>query len=150
MSTGADPKTLPITEEYAEGYDRIFGRREPIRGRWVYDQDGTAIPADQYVPPNQTYSVGDGIASGRFYENTSIPVSDPRTGKVTQVDIGSRRKHREHMRQNGLTTVDDFKDTWAKAEKERADRQAGKFPDARERREEIGRIAYEVEKRGRR
>jgi len=34
-------------------------------------------------------------------------------------DISSRTKHREYMRRNGLTTVDDYKETWAKAQKER-------------------------------
>lgn len=34
-------------------------------------------------------------------------------------DISSRRKHREYMRRTGLTTADDFKDTWARAKQER-------------------------------
>lgn len=34
-------------------------------------------------------------------------------------DISSRRKHREYMKRTGLTTADDFKDTWARAAKER-------------------------------
>lgn len=34
-------------------------------------------------------------------------------------DISSRSKHREYMRANNLTTVDDFKDTWAKAQEQR-------------------------------
>lgn len=34
-------------------------------------------------------------------------------------DISSRKKHREYMRRNGLTTADDFKETWARAKKER-------------------------------
>jgi len=34
-------------------------------------------------------------------------------------DIGTRTKHREYMRRHGLTTADDFKDVWAKAQKDR-------------------------------
>lgn len=34
-------------------------------------------------------------------------------------DISSRTKHREYMRRTGLTTADDFKDTWARAQRER-------------------------------
>lgn len=34
-------------------------------------------------------------------------------------DISTRKKHREYMRANNLTTVDDFKDSWAKTQKAR-------------------------------
>ena len=34
-------------------------------------------------------------------------------------DISTRTKHREYMRVNGLTTSDDFKDSWAKAQEQR-------------------------------
>lgn len=61
-------------------------------------------------------------------------------------DIGSRRKHREYMRQNGLTTADDFKETWAKAEKERERFDKGDFqmPGLRD---TIGRAMYQRERR---
>lgn len=29
-------------------------------------------------------------------------------------DISTRKKHRDYMKQHGLTTVDDYKDSWAK------------------------------------
>jgi hypothetical protein len=35
-------------------------------------------------------------------------------------DISSRSKHREYMRANNLATADDFKDSWAKAQEQRA------------------------------
>ena len=35
-------------------------------------------------------------------------------------DIGSRSKHREYMRRNGLCTIDDFKESNAKAAQQRA------------------------------
>ncbi len=34
-------------------------------------------------------------------------------------DISSRTKHREYMKATGLTTMDDFKESWAKAKAER-------------------------------
>jgi len=34
-------------------------------------------------------------------------------------DIGTRKKHREYMKRHGLTTVDDYKQTWAKKQQER-------------------------------
>jgi hypothetical protein len=140
MSTGADAKTMPVTAEYEDGYERTFGKREPVRGHWVYDANGVAIPAEQYVPEDR-HSVGDGIASGRFYDGVRVAGSGE--------DISTRQKHREYMKRNGLTTADDFTETWAKAEKERENMRQGIFPDDRERRNEIGRIAYEVEKRER-
>lgn len=35
-------------------------------------------------------------------------------------DISSRSKHREYMKANNLTTADDFKDSWAKTQEQRA------------------------------
>lgn len=34
-------------------------------------------------------------------------------------DISTRKKHREYMKANNLTTTDDFKETWATAQKKR-------------------------------
>jgi len=34
-------------------------------------------------------------------------------------DISTRKKHRDYMKQHGLTTVDDYKDSWAKKKTER-------------------------------
>jgi hypothetical protein len=36
-------------------------------------------------------------------------------------DISTRKKHREYMKQHGLTTADDYSSSWAKAKKERED-----------------------------
>jgi len=62
--------------------------------------------------------------------------------------IDSRAKHREYMRANGLTTMDDFKDTWQGAEKQREAVFKGQDP---HRRREVERAIYEVQNgRGRR
>lgn len=50
-------------------------------------------------------------------------------------DISSRTKHREYMKRNGLTTADDFKETWSKAQAERELRRMGKAEDKELRKE---------------
>lgn len=50
------------------------------------------------------------IMMDRHYENLAA---------TDGTDVGSRRKHREYMKRHGLTVADDFKETWAKARKER-------------------------------
>jgi len=41
-------------------------------------------------------------------------------------DISSRTRHRDYMRQRGLTTMDDFKGEWEKARQQRDDYFTGK------------------------
>lgn len=76
----------------------------------------------------------------RNYENLSL-----QDGTV----VNSRRQHQEYMKARGLTLADDFKDTWAKQQKERAAASQGDF-DHKARREAIGRAAYQLEQRQRR
>lgn len=59
-------------------------------------------------------------------------------------DISSRTKHREYMKAKGLTTMDDFKDTWAKAKVERENyvQHGGSFT-----RDAIERAIYQVQNR---
>ena len=56
-------------------------------------------------------------------------------------DISTRAKHRDYMKRNNLTTVDDFKDTWAQAQKKREDfyTRGGSFN-----RQDIERAIYQV------
>lgn len=63
------------------------------------------------------------------------------------VDVSSRRKHREHMKAHDVALVDDFKDSWARAAKERAE---GTPEEHRERRDDIGRAAYQLQQQKRR
>lgn len=44
-------------------------------------------------------------------------------------DISSRSKHREYMRAKGLTTIDDFTETFKRKEEERAALRSGTFED---------------------
>lgn len=50
-------------------------------------------------------------------------------------DISSRSKHREYMKRHGYTTTDDFKDTWAKAQREREEYRKGTLVDSELRKE---------------
>jgi hypothetical protein len=67
--------------------------------------------ADRYFPPSGRTSAQDNALAGdRHY-----------IGLCAQdgTDISSRSKHREYMHRHGLTTADDYTDTWAKAQKAR-------------------------------
>lgn len=63
--------------------------------------------------PRRVDGSGDGWRfSDRVYSSKPFTTPD---GTV----INSRKKHREYMKKNNLTTVDDFKNTWKEAQKER-------------------------------
>ena len=65
-------------------------------------------------------------------------------GHVTATDgtdLSTRRRHREYMKENNLTVMDDFRGQWAQAEKERERFFKGES-DRRALRETIGQIAY--------
>lgn len=70
-------------------------------------------------PPYDFVEVSDDYTSIR-----SVPVVGDRHYAGLQAtdgaDISTRTKHREYMRQHGLTTMDDYTQTWEKAAAERA------------------------------
>ncbi len=59
-------------------------------------------------------------------------------------DIGTRKKHREYMKQNNLTTMDDFTNSWSEAKESRENymQNGGTF-----RREDIARAINEIERK---
>jgi hypothetical protein len=77
--------------------------------------------------------------SDRLYSATPFLGKD---GKV----IDSRKKHRQYMARNGLTTMDDFKQTWADAAKQRAKHFTDGSNDRSARREAIERTILKLEK----
>lgn len=112
--------------------------------RWIYkpghpkaNERGFVTAADYDAQPTE-HAVNAPILSGRFYENM----------KATDgTDIGSRKRHREYMKAHGLTTADDFKGTWAKAEAERQRvRSEGRLPSDPKRREALERAMYRIAK----
>lgn len=80
------------------------------------------------------HALGYALAGDRHYEGMRA---------TDGTDISSRTKHREYMRQRGLTTADDFKGEWKQASKERAEYFQGTFKD-RELRETISKQVHEA------
>ena len=69
------------------------------------------VQADRYFPPTgRAAAIDNALAGDRSY-----------IGLCAQdgTDISSRSKHREYMHRHGLTTADDYTETWAKAQKAR-------------------------------
>lgn len=76
---------------------------------------------DDYVAPQRESAKNVGaLWNDRHYENARA---------TDGTDISTRSRHRAYMAANNLTTVDDFKDTWAKAreQRERLYTQGGTF-----------------------
>lgn len=156
MSTGADNKTMPVTKDYEAGHERIFGtERKAGRGVWVMRCevcDGVTLPkGTRYdcpkcgakdargsidlseAPPLQAEEAKNApIMVDRFYEGARA---------TDGTDIGSRKRHRQYMKDHNLTTVDDFKNTWADQAKQREAVKEGRMP-SKTRREAIERALY--------
>lgn len=79
----------------------------------------------------------------RAYENLTPVITKLDREGVQTVDISSRSKHRQYMKDNGLALADDFKETWAKAEKERAALATGQH-DKEAVHETVARAYYDV------
>lgn len=109
MSTGKDPKSMPGTAEFRDGFDRIYGDKPPQRGRWVFDErQKRLVPADEYHPQPRAPLVSDAFMDGTVSQDG--------------VDIGSKRKREEYKRQNRCADASDCSpEFYAKrrAEKER-------------------------------
>lgn len=134
-------KTKPMTEEYAEGFDRSFGARVRVKGgRFVYRPGHPAANERGFVPAHLAEPLveqhGIEISVDRNYENLRTPEG---------VVINSRRQHRDYMKANNLTHMSDFTGVWDKAAQERAKVAAGEH-DVKQRREDIGRAIYEAQK----
>lgn len=108
------------------------------RRRWIYTSDGKVVEVTTRRDPNAY--VGDSALWGdRAYDGMKAPDG---------TDIGSRSRHREYMRSRGITTMDDFKETWAKAEQQRDAYRTGQGGGAVTK-DDIGRVIHELEsKRG--
>ena len=64
--------------------------------------------------------INNALAGDRHYDGLRSTDGTP---------IDSRTKHREYMRRNNLTVADDFKETWARAQKQREEYRSGTFKD---------------------
>ena len=109
---GQPIQTGAQTKQWDEGFDRTFGERKPARGRFVYTEGGK--PLAEPVAVGHDWAQPD--------SGPSLKSEEEVYGHITATDgtdLSSRTKHREYMRRNNLTIADDFKETWARAEKER-------------------------------
>ena len=102
------------TQEYNDGYERTFGDRKPVRGRWIYDARlGKCVPADEYQPESRALDAP--IITDRWYEGQAA---------LDGTDIGSRAKREAYMKAKGLVDANDFSQSYfdrQRAEKARAD-----------------------------
>ena len=110
------------------------------RRRYVQDPvtyEMIEVTAD-YVPvPRESARNNGALWNDRNYEGVQA---------TDGTDISSRKKHREYMRKNNLTTVDDFSSSWARSQSERENyyKNGGSF-----KRADIERAIYEVNNRRR-
>lgn len=83
------------------------------RRRYIQDPvtfEMIEVTAD-FVPPARESAKNRGaLWNDRHYDGVQA---------TDGTDISTRKKHREYMKRHGLATADDFKDTWAKANKAR-------------------------------
>lgn len=136
---------MPVTPEYEEGYERTFGERKPQRGTFIYDKRlGRCVPIEEYRPEETAEARYAPIMVDRFYEGATTQTMNERNEMVT-VDIGTRKRHREYLRENGLATADDFTETWKKAAEQRERVKQGEMP-SKTRREVLERRMYEIDK----
>jgi hypothetical protein len=144
MAAGEPINSQANTKDFEEGYERTFGRVEGKKGgKWVYDEKlQKFVDIAHYQPEERALDAP--ILSGRFYEEAGVATDG--------TPIDSKPKHREYMRSHGLTIDSDYKEQQKKDTAVRENfYQTGNMTDAdrRQRREDVGRTAYELSKRGR-
>jgi hypothetical protein len=89
-------------------------RLKVSRKRWIY-QDGHAVEVPTgYEQSSDAQFV---IIGDRHYDGLQA---------TDGADISTRAKHRAYMKANGLTTMDDYTETWKKDAQRREDVLAGK------------------------
>lgn len=142
MVAGKPIQTGTQTKEWDEGFERTFGGRSPIRGRFVYTQGG--VPLEAPVNVSADWKQPDTGPSCKSEEEVYGSLTPSTDGER----LDTRRRHSQYMKDNNLTIDRDFHGEWQRAEAARARMVVGDF-DHKARRETIGRAAYEVEKKRR-
>lgn len=108
MSTGADPKTMPVTREYEEGHERIFGEREKANGREV------RVHMPGHPRANKWGSV----------DVREIGDWTPGNDRVPVVDTSLSRQIRDHEVATGTAHASNYGPDWSeRATKARLDEQ---------------------------
>lgn len=108
------------------------------RKTWLYTQGGVPIPGGpvELTGEEEEAPARLQIDAGNLYEGQRA---------LDGTDIGSKAKFRDYLRRNNYALADDFKETWAKAAKQREELRAGKRRNPALR-EAIGRLAYALER----
>lgn len=78
---------------------------------WVY-VNGVAYEVGRDAIPENRQSIDSVLWGDRNYADTRGPNGE---------DLSTRTKHREYMKQTGLTTIDDFTQSWKKSAEKRAE-----------------------------
>jgi hypothetical protein len=105
------------------------------RRRWIQDRHTGELIEVTADHQSEMRTDSGALWGDRSYDGLKAPDG---------TDISSRTKHREYMKATGLTTADDFKQTWAKAQeqRERAYTQGGSFS-----KRDIERAIHQVQNR---
>jgi hypothetical protein len=105
------------------------------RRRWIQDRK-----TGELIEVTSDYQAEARADSGALWGDRSYEGLRAQDG----TDISSRTKHREYMKANNLTTIDDFKDSWARAKesRERYMTEGGSF-----KRADIERAIYQLQNR---
>lgn len=106
--------------------------------RYVYD------PITKEMVPGTSPRRVDGPSGDAWRYNDRLYSDNPfKAPDGTLID--SRSKHREYMKRAGVTTMDDFKDTWEQKRKERdAFYTPGASHDSKSRREDLERAIVKL------
>ena len=132
MANGEPIVSQTVTEDFRDGYQRVFGDRKPQRGRWIWDERAQRlVPADEYVPPSEARAAP--LMIDRFMEGDKAPDG---------TDIGSRRKRKAWMAATGVADYADYKGARERRAAEVAAKKRGEFKPDPALREFIGRELY--------
>jgi len=112
--------------------------KDPIRPWCVHDNQYCLMERKLSVNP-QMSGLANALAGDRHYDGMQA---------TDGTDISSRTKHRRYMKERGLTTVDDFKETWKKEAAERELRRVSEYHDMDLRKEITAQVEQAVAKPG--
>lgn len=83
------------------------------RRRYIQDPktlEMIEVTPDYVAAPRESAKTRGALWNDRHYDGVTA---------TDGTDISTRKKHREYMKRNNLTTVDDFSQTWAKSQQAR-------------------------------
>lgn len=98
MVAGKAITTQAQTEEFDAGFDRTFGERKKVRGRFVWDperREMVAVGEDWSDAPRRAETPTEELTYGNGVATDGTP-------------INSRKKHREYLQRTGLAMASDY------------------------------------------